>query len=287
MMDRNRTLLTDTACFAYKESDGVDMKAYVFPVPGEVPPEGRSAILCFYSSTWDSGLVSQFAPHCLYFANRGMQPFIFDYRITSRFPAATPGDAISDARSAVRWVRRHGEHFGVRSDSIVACGAAAGAHAALACTLLADFDDPADDINISCSPNAFILFNPILDLSTKGVGHSKFPDRKMARRADLMKHLRRRLPPMIIFHGTADRVVPFENSQRFSRKMWWRGNTCKLRPFETQGHGFFNFNVNPRFYEQTLVEADELLTDKKFLQPLPEDEAAPRLTGDGRFHRTD
>jgi acetyl esterase len=287
MMDRNRTLLTDTACFAYKVSDGVDMEAYVFPVPGEMPPEGRPAILFFYSSTWEAGLVSQFAPHALYFANRGMQPFIFDYRVTSRFPAATPGDAISDVRSAVRWVRRHSAHFGVLPDSIVACGAAAGAHAALSCALLDDFDDPADDASIPCAPNAFVLFSPILDLSAKGIGHAKFPDRKMARRANLMKHLRRRLPPMIIFHGTADRVVPLENSQRFSRKMWWRRNACKLRSFETQGHGFFNLNVSPRFYELTLSEADGFLTERKFLQPLPDDDTAPRLTGDGRFHRTD
>ncbi len=287
MMDRNRTLLADTTCYAYKQSDGVDMEAYVFPVPGEAPPEGRPAILFFYSSTWDSGLVSQFAPHCLYFANRGMQPVLFDYRVTSRFPAATPADAMADVRSAIRWARHHAEDLGVRPDAIVTCGAAAGAHAALAAAMLKDFDDPADDPAISCIPDALILFSPILDFTKKGVGRSKFPDKKMARRADLMKHPRRRMPPMIIFHGTADRVVPYENSQRFRRKMWWRGNTCKLRPFETQGHGFFNFNVNPRLYELTISEADAFLVEKKFLQPIPDDDGSPRLAGDGRFHRND
>ena len=117
MMDRNRTLLADTSCYAYKQSDGVDMEAYVFPVPGEAPPEGRPAILFFYSSTWDAGLVSQFAPHCLYFANRGMQPILFDYRVTSRFPAATPADAMPDVRSAIRWTRRHAEDLDVPPDA--------------------------------------------------------------------------------------------------------------------------------------------------------------------------
>ena len=287
MMDRNRTLLADTSCYAYKQSDGVDMEAYVFPVPGPIPEEGRPAILFFYSSTWDAGLVSQFAPHCLYFANRGMQPILFDYRVTSRFPAATPADAIADMRSAIRWTRGHAEDLHLRSDRLVACGAASGAHGALSAAMLKAFDDPVDDLSLSCIPDALILFSPILDFSKKGVGHAKFPDRKMARRADLMKHPRRRLPPMIIFHGTSDRVVPFENSQRFRRKMWWRGNICRVRPFETQGHGFFNFNVNPRLYELTINEADAFLVERKFLPALPDDDGNARLAGDGRFHRND
>lgn len=287
MMDRNRTLLASTTCYAYKQSDGVDMEAYVFPVDGEAPPEGRPAILFFYSSTWDSGLVSQFAPHALYFANRGMQPVLFDYRVTSRFPAATPADAMADVRSAIRWVRSNAEELAISTSRVVACGAAAGAHAALSAAMLKDFDDPADDQSVSCVPDALILFSPILDLTKKGVGYSKFPDRKMARKADLMKHPRRRLPPIMIFHGTADRVVPYENSQRFRRKMWWRGNVCKVRPFETQGHGFFNFNVNPRLYELTLSEADAFLVEKHFLEPIPDDDGIPRLAGDGRFHRND
>lgn len=287
MMDRNRTLLTDTTCYAYKQSDGVDMEAYVFPVAGEPPEEGRPVIAFFYSSTWDSGLVSQFAPHCLYFANRGMQPVLFDYRVTSRFPAATPADAMADVRSAIRWLRKYAQDLGIHPGKVVACGAAAGAHAALAAAMLKDFDDPADDLSISCIPDALVLFSPIVDFSRKGVGSSKFPDRRMARRADLMKHPRRRLPPMLVFHGTADRVVPFENTVRFRRKMWWRGNLCKVRAFETQGHGFFNFNVNPRFYEITIGEADQFLVERKILTPAPDDDGSPRLAGDGRFHRND
>ncbi len=287
MMDRNRTLLADTICYAYKQADGVDMEAYVFPVAGPAPEEGRSALLFFFSSTWDSGLVSQFAPHALYFANRGIQPILFDYRVTSRFPAATPADAMSDVRSAVRWARKHAADLKISPDRIAACGAAAGAHAALAAAALKDFDDPSDDLSVSCIPDALILFCPILDFSKKGVGRSKFPDRRMAKRADLMRHPRRKMPPMIIFHGTADRVVPFENSQRYRKKMWWRRNPCKLRDFETQGHGFFNFNVNPRLYEITISEADAFLVERKFIAPVPEDDSTPRLAGDGRFHRND
>ncbi|MES2709114.1 MAG: alpha/beta hydrolase fold domain-containing protein [Verrucomicrobiota bacterium] len=285
MMDRNRTLLTDTTCYSYKHVDGQDLEAYAFPVAGEAPPEGRPAILFFYSSTWDTGLVSQFAPHCLYFANRGIQPILFDYRVTSRFPAASPWDAMMDVRSAIRWARQNAPELGLRTDRIVACGGSAGAHAALAAAMMTDGDDPQDDPAFSCVPDALILFSPILDFSKKGVTGVKLMDKKTARRADLVRQVRRHLPPMIIFHGTADRVVPFENSERFRRKMWWRGNQCRLLEFETEGHGFFNFNVNPRLYELTINESDAFLVDLKFLSPAADDDGTPRLAGDGRFHR--
>lgn len=285
MMDRNRTLLADTTCYSYKHVDGQDLEAYVFPVSGEVPEGGRPAILFFYSSTWDTGLVSQFAPHCLYFANRGVLPILLDYRVTSRFPAATPFDAIRDARSAIRWARQNAAELGIRPDRITVCGGAAGAHAALAAAMLPDGDDPQDDISVSCVPDALILFSPIVELSAKGVSGVRFPDKKAARQADLMRYVRRDLPPMVIFHGTGDRVVPFRNSVRFRRKMWWRRNLCHLREFETEGHGFFNFNVNPRLYELTINESDAFLVERGFLPPAADDDGTPRLAGDGRPNR--
>jgi hypothetical protein len=41
----------------------------------------------------------QFAPHCVYFASRGMMTMAFDYRVAARHQAG-PLEAIADARSA-------------------------------------------------------------------------------------------------------------------------------------------------------------------------------------------
>jgi acetyl esterase/lipase len=88
--------------------------------------------------------------------------------------------------------------------------------------------------------------------------------------ADLIAAVRSRLPPMLIFHGTADRVVPFANSRKFRRRNWWRRNLCRLRPFEGKGHGFFNFNVSVRVYELTLSEIDAFLVELGFIDPDPD-----------------
>ena len=277
VIDRNRALLREARQFQYKTIREHALEAHVFfpPEGASIPP--RSAIVFFFSGTWDAGLISQFAPHCMHFAHRGMVAILADYRVSSRHDA-TPLDGIADAKSAIRWVRLNAEALGVNPDRVAAGGGAAGAHLATCAAMVEGFDDPQDDLSISCQPNALILFSPFLDVTRKGFGLEKFPDKKLAKQASPMHHVRRRLQPMLIFHGTHDRVVPFETSKKFVSKMRWRRNKCRLSPYEGQGHGFFNFNVDASFYERTLYEADQFLVEHGFLQPNEDDDGTSRLT---------
>lgn len=72
---------------------------------------------------------------------------------------------------------------------------------------------------------------------------------------------------MLLMHGTADRLIPFDSTRAFARKMrrWFRRNDCRLLPFEGCGHSFFNFNVDPRLFEATLNQADQFLVEKGFI----------------------
>jgi acetyl esterase/lipase len=177
----------------------------------------------------------------------------------------------------VRWVRAHAKELDIDTQKITGCGGSAGAHAILSAAMLRDGDDPADDKAIPCSPNALVLFNPVLDTSPDGIFCDRFPDNRLAKRASLPRHVRRRLPPMLIIHGTADRVVPFAHSVKFRKKNWWRRNVCRLLPYNGQGHGFFNFNFDVRLYELTLHDLDQFLVERGFLPESTEDGVIPRL----------
>lgn len=278
VLDRNYALLQQAEGYVYKTVADIDLGAYIFRAAGEPPPSGWPVALFFFSSSWDNGLVSQFAPHALYLASRGMTGILIDYRVSARFPGCTPMDSASDARSAVRWVRAHAAELGVDPEKIVGCGGSAGGHAILSAALLREGDDPEDDLSISCVPNALVLFNPVIDTSPKGVFTDRFPDKKAAKRASLMRSVRRRQPPILIFHGTTDRVVPYEQSVRFRKKNWWRRNHCRLLAYQGHGHGFFNFNFDVRLYEHTLNDLDRFLVDRGFLSPNPDDDGVPRLS---------
>lgn len=273
-MDRNRALLAQAERYVYKTAGQHDLEAYVFrAVEGtHAPAGGRSVIGFFFSSNWDAGLVSQFAPHALYFANRGAVAVLFDYRISSRHQGR-PEDAMRDIRSAIRWLRMNAEELGVSPERVIAAGGSAGAHGAVSAALVPGFDDEGDDLSISARPDALVLYSPILTID----GAGRFADKATAKRAMPMRWPARKAPPTLILHGTADRVVPFSASRKFCRKMRWRGNVCQVRPFEGEGHGFFNFNVDARMYEVTTAEADAFLVSQGMLAPSLEDDGTPRL----------
>ena len=72
--------------------------------------------------------------------------------------------------------------------------------------------------------------------------------------------------------------MPFENTNRFQRKNWWRRNHCVLRAYEALGHGFYNFNVDVQKYELTLTEMDTFLTKRGIIASNPDDDGVPRLS---------
>lgn len=265
-MDRNRELLDHAVAAVYKQAGSAELQSYLYGYDADdTPAIGRPAIAFFHSSGWDQGNVSQFAPHCMYFAERGMVTVLFDYRMLHR-DGTSPLEAVADARSAIRWLRLHARTLGVDPTRIVAAGAAAGGHLAAAAALLDEFDEPGEDLSLSCKPDALLLFNPVLDVSKRGFGLDRFPDPRLAKRANPLRHLRRgALPPTLIFHGTGDRVVPVTGSQAFHRKARWRRCPCELVEFEGQGHGFWNFNVSPEHYEITVDTAERFLLEHRVL----------------------
>ena len=272
-IDRNRALLSQASAYIYKEAGGHELAAWVFKPPGPAAAP-RPAILFFFSSAWDSGLVSQFAPHCLHVAQRGMVAITVEYRISS-LHGTGPLEAMADARSAVRWARRHAGELGIDPGRIVGAGGSAGAHAILTAAMLREkeYDSPSDPSDQSCVPDALILFDPVVDLgdarTTGKFGPGRFPSLPAARQASPLRRVRSKLPPMLLMHGTADRLLPFEATRTFARRMgrWFRRNDCRLIPFEGCGHSFFNFNVDPKWFEATLTRADQFLTEKGFLEP--------------------
>ena len=270
-IDRNRELLKTAREEVYKTVNGVDLPVYIWePDAAKAPPYPKSAIAFFFSSGWDNGLVSQFAPHCVYFAARGMVALAFDYRVSARHPGCTPMDAMADARSAMRWMRLNAVELGINPGKIVGAGGSGGAHIITATAMLSGFDEPSEDVSLSAAPNALTLFNPLIETVKKSLGYDKFPNPALAKKADLMAAIAPGLPPMLIFHGSTDRVIPIESSILFAKKMKKKKNFCEVVVYEGQGHGFFNFNVSFDLYQGTLLTLDDFMVSQGFIEPDPE-----------------
>ena len=266
---RNRTqeVTIKPILVVYKTIGEVELKLHIFEPPDRQAKELAPAIVFFFGGGWVGGTPTQFYHQSDYLASRGMMAISAEYRVKNQH-GTTPFECVADGKSAIRWVRANAARLGVDPDKIVAGGGSAGGHVAACTGVLDGLDEESEDRNISSKPNALALFNPVLDivgLSKKRASDERF---KRAKEISPLQHVTKGLPPCIIFHGTADKTVPFDSAERFTSAMKEAGNMCRLVPFEEKGHGFFNYgrDKDNSSFNKTIEETDMFLTSLGYLQ---------------------
>lgn len=261
---RDREILKDAATYVYERRTEGDVLAHLF-FPEKSSTTPRPAIIFFHGGFWDAPTPTQFVPHCLHFAARGAVAVAAETR-TSVKNGTGPVESIEDARALVRWLRANADTFNLDPQKITIGGAAGGAYLALLATMPSVKELPPVD-GFDCRPQALVLFSTLVNTAAKGPASERFPDAKTAKRLSPTGLIRRKLPPMLLFHGTSDRITPFEEVEKFRRRMRWRGNACQIINFERADHSFFNFNVSHKNFELTIGAADRFLVEHGLLPP--------------------
>lgn len=248
----------------YKTVGETKLRLHIYPPANRKQGDKLPAIVFFFGGGWRNGTPAQFVEHCKYLASRGMVAITVEYRVKSR-QNVTPLECIADAKSALRWVRGRAGELGIDANRIAAGGGSAGGHLAAALATVNGFEDKTDDLKISAVPNALVLFNPALDVANIPADYG-FGEH--AKAASPLQNVRAKLPPTIIFHGTADKTVPFEQATKFCVAMMKHGNKCELNPYEGRDHGFFNFGRgNGEDFKSTLRSTDDFLVLLGYLKP--------------------
>lgn len=241
----------------------VELSLHVFEPPGHKASDKRAAIVFFFGGGWAGGTPSQFYPQCAYFASRGMVAAAAEYRVKIAH-GTTPIECVADGKSAVRYLRANAGKLGVDPNRIAAGGGSAGGHVAACTGVIKGLDEKNEDLSVSSVPNAMVLFNPVIDTSPAGFG-----DRQIGKRfleISPVHHVAAGAPPTIIFHGKADKTVPFANAEAFAAAMKKAGNRCELVGFDGAGHGFFNFGRGGGAFDATVRAAEKFLASLGFLE---------------------
>jgi len=251
--------------YVYKSVGGVDLEAHVFSPDNGDAEAKRSAIVMFHGGGWNVGSPEWTFSPCRYFAARGMVAVAAQYRLADE-QAITPLEAMSDARSVFRWLRRNADELGIDPNRIAGAGWSAGGHL-VACAAI--FDDAPGKDRVEAGPNAMVLWYPAVAVARDRWFAKLLGDRAEAREVSPAEHVRPDVPATIIFQGSTDKVTPLAGVQLFCERMKQVGNRCDLHVYKDQGHLFSLNNLRAR--RDAMRKADRFLASEGFLKGEPDE----------------
>ena len=262
----------------YKTIGDVELKLDVFLPVDHDPSSEAPAVVFFFGGGWNTGSTAQFYEQSKLLNQYGVVTFCADYRVRSRH-RTSPFECVKDGKSAIRWVRENAKELGVNPGQIVASGGSAGGHVAVCTGLIEGLDEAGEATTVSSVPNAMVLFNPVLDTTDKGFGEQRFEEKDRTTISPCHQ-IREDIVPTLLFHGTGDKTVPFENAERFTRLMKEADNRCELVSFAGAGHGFFNGKLfrpkleDDKHFQATMKSFVEFLQSLEYIPAPAEDSQA-------------
>ena len=224
--------------FVFKKVGDEELRLHVVKPKDWKATDKRACLVTFFGGGWTSGTPARSITYAKWAAKNGLVGVAPDYRTRNRFNTQ-PEDCVADGRAAVRWIQDHAAELGVDPAKIVVQGSSAGGHVA-AWTAIPDpvTSETASDPVPNPAPMGLILLWPVTDTGTSGYGGPKRfgNDEARANNLSVTGRMPAKMPPTLVFHGTADKTVKFENSQSFTDKMKANGNSCELVVFPDAPH---------------------------------------------------
>lgn len=256
----------ETKKILYKEVGKHQLHLFARFPDGHKESDKRTAIVFFRGGGYQQGQGDSFKWHAQYFNKRGLVALSAEFRGVKSHNG-TAITAMQDSVSAIRWIRQNAGKLGVDPNKIIFSGGSAGGHLALVPAMLG-IEDPADDASISKMPNALVLFNPGITRSIKDREYFEKKcriDYSMKEKMCPMLHIRKSLPPVVIFHGTKDGIIPYPTVEEFIARYKAKGNIAVLHGYEGKPHGFYHIK-KPDIFKDTCLKADRFLQQQELVE---------------------
>jgi len=227
--------LPGAVTYVYRAGRPEPMRLFVFRPAGWTAHDRRPALLHFFGGGFLHGTPLQSVGQATAAAKLGLVGIAADYRTHERF--GTNGAAcVADGRAALHWIQVHADELGIDPARIVVSGSSAGGHVALwtAIGRTPWGSDPAEAP--LRKPAALILMSAAADTS---VALGQRADRFAGHGDELspQQNLDAKMPPVLMFHGDADEVVPYHYAAALDARLRATGNACELVTIPGGGHG--------------------------------------------------
>ncbi|MBX9792277.1 MAG: alpha/beta hydrolase [Pirellulales bacterium] len=226
--------------------------------PGPFP-----AVLTMHGGSWTNGTKARMGAISTRLARAGYIAVAIDYRLapTYRFPAQ-----IEDCRAAIRWMRTYADRLDIDPNRIGAWGYSAGGHLVELLATTADaelFDQAAAPPNAANTRLQAVVAGgapaEFRDLPIDGAGYEFFFGATRRQRPDLYelaspaRFVSADDPPLFLYHGSDDNLVPIRNSRLMLALLERAGVPCEL------------FVVDGAIHPQAALNADAARAAVAFL----------------------
>lgn len=233
----------------YAKVDGQSLLLDLF-----VPEDTNSKpplLVWIHGGGWTQGSKSQFNPIFLRLTAQGYATASLDYRLLG---LTSHPKQIHDCKGAIRWLRCQADKYGYDTTRIGVGGGSAGGHLSLLLGLSWGVEELEGDVGGNLDQSSRVhaivdLYGPsALDLfaqeSTR-FARNKTP--ALLKSASPLTYLDKDDPPVIIFYGDQDKVVPPSQNEEVHKRYQEAGLESSLHMIEGAGHGGPQFSDEERY----------------------------------------
>jgi len=232
------TELPGAETFFYRADGTPPMRLFVVKPAGWKAGDRRPALMFFFGGGWTTGTPANSIFWAKFAAGLGLVGIAPDYRTKGRNDVSPLG-SVADSRAALHWVQEHSAELGLDPARIAVGGNSAGGHVALWTAITRTPPGSDEKESPRLKPAALILFSTVSDTSAE-TGYT--PKRFGEHTTDLspVHQLDASMPPVLAFHGDADKTVPLRQATALRDKLLATGNACELHIVPGGGHNFGN-----------------------------------------------
>ena len=235
----SRNDLKDHQVREYKRIDGYGLDMHIFRKGDSSGNIKKPVIVFFHGGSWSEGQASWHFAACRNYAEKGWVACSVEYRIYGS-QGTMPFAAVMDARSAIRWLREHGNELHIDTGRIVATGNSAGGHLVLATALAEGWNEKSDHLKFSPVPNVLLINSGVYDLTDEKTTwiRKDLKDKNLVRGISPNALVKTHLPPTLLIHSATDQNVPYASAQKFASLMKAAGNSFEFKNHRT-GWSFY------------------------------------------------
>jgi acetyl esterase/lipase len=202
-----------------------------------VPTNPTSAkmpvIVFFYGGGWHAGDRADYGFAGAAFASQGFVAIVPDYRLV---PEVRYPDFLEDAALSLRWVWQNIAHYGGDPAKIAVSGHSAGAYIAAMLALdprwPASVQLPADTVKAGVLISGPFDFAPFREWR----GRAAFGAYHDPAETQPINHVRPGAPPLLLQHGSSDRLVYAKNSRALAARLTDAGVRHELKIYQGCDH---------------------------------------------------